>query len=449
MSVRLRHILAWAAPCLPVSALTLPLIVFLPPHYSGTLGLPLATVGLVFAIIRIIDIPLDPLLGALMDASRSRIGQYRPWMLAGALVLGVGVWLVFMAPEGIGAPRAAASLLLLYLGWSMIYLAQTAWGSRLSSDYAGRTRIFGYWTAANSLAMLLILLLPPIVGLLVADNASTRAVHAMGWLVLLLIPCCVGLAVVGVPEGKATAEGRVRLSDLRRLLLDRRMALLLGGDLLLTIVPGITGALYLFFFIGVRGFSGTTASVLLLGYFVAGLLAAPGWVKGAHRFGKHRMAALAGLWMGLVQLLVWIIPTDAVALTAAAFVIAGVPIAAPAFLLRAMLSDLRDAQQLEAHQAGQLPQDATSLSFAILTATSKLGAAIPVGLVYPLLALVGFDPMPGGHNDATAIAGLTALFVLGPLLLGVLGAVLIWRWPITAHQHAEIRAGLAHHAASG
>jgi glycoside/pentoside/hexuronide:cation symporter, GPH family len=49
---------------LPIAALGLPLVVYLPPYYAGTLGLPLATVGFLFAFVRIVDIPLDPLLGA-------------------------------------------------------------------------------------------------------------------------------------------------------------------------------------------------------------------------------------------------------------------------------------------------------------------------------------------------------------------------------------------------
>lgn len=443
MSVSLRHVLAWSAPALPVAALGLPLVVFLPPHYSGTLGLPLATVGFIFAAVRIIDIPLDPMLGALMDIGRSRFGQYRPWLLAGGLMTLVGIWMSFMAAPGISAGYALSSLLLLYVGMSVIYLAQTAWGSRLSTDYEGRTRIFGYWTAANSAAMLLVLLMPPIVSGVTGDGSSTLMVHAMGWLVLLLVPTTVLLAVFGVPEGEADAtRHRTRIADVVELLADRRMAMLLGGNLLLSILPSLTGALYLFFFTGVRGFSAVAASALLVGYFVAALAAAPLWVKGAHRFGKHRMLAVAGLWMGVVQLLIWATPESEAALTAAAFILAGVPAAAPQFLLRAMLSDLRDAQDLERHQTGQALHDATGLSFAILTAVGKLGAAITFGLTYPLLGLVGFDPRPGAVNSAAAVTGLTQLFILAPLVLGMLSAATVWRWPITAAVHARIRASL-------
>ncbi|MCG2839789.1 MFS transporter [Sandaracinobacter sp. RS1-74] len=443
MRVRLKHLLAWCGPCLPISALGLPLVVYLPPHYAGTLGLPLATVGFIFAFVRIIDIPIDPLLGAWMDGTRSRIGQFRPWILGGGFVLAAGVWLLFMARPGVTATMAFLSLLLLYIGWSMVYLAQTAWGSRLSPDYTERTRIFGFWTAANAFATLLVLLIPPAIAFFGLAGGPSSSVHAMGWFVLALIPLTVAAAITLVPEGEAAGpQHRIRFADVRRVMADRRMQLLLLGDLLLSVVPGITGALFLFFFTAARAIPAGTASALLLGYFLAGLLAAPLWVKGASRFGKHRMAALAGFWLGAAQLGVWAIPEGAIALTALAFLLAGAPISAPPFLLRAMLADLTDAQELDRRRSGDMAADTTGLNYALLTATQKLGYAIPVGLTYPILGLIGFDPTPGASNGPSAIAGLTALYVGPPFLLGALAAWLIWRWPITAEVHARIRAEL-------
>ncbi len=444
MRVRLGRLLAWCGPCLPVAALGLPLVVYLPPHYAGTLGLPLATVGFVFAFVRIIDIPIDPLLGALMDGTRTRIGQFRPWMLAGGFVLAAGVWMVFMAEPEVSATATFLSLLLLYIGWSMIYLAQTAWGSRLSPNYTERARVFGFWTATNAFATLLVLLIPPIIARLGHGEGSTPGVHAMGWFILAIIPITILAATAIVPESPGAGEQHgIRLADVRRVLADKRMQLLLGADLLLSVVPGITGALFLFFFTAARGIPAAVASLLLLGYFLAGLLAAPLWVKGAARFGKHRMAALSGLWLGIAQLGIWAIPQGEVAFTAFAFILAGAPISAPAFLLRAMLADLTDAQELDRRRAGLASVDTTGLNYAILTATQKLGYAIPVGLTYPILSLVGFNPAPGAVNDISAINGLTFLFVVPPLLLGMLSAWLIWPWPITAEAHARIREELA------
>ena len=473
LRVRSSHLLAWCGPCLPVAAMGLPLVVYLPPYYAGTLGMPLATVGFIFAVVRLLDIPVDPLIGALMDNTRSRFGQFRPWMVAGGVILMLGVWLMFMAAPGIQPWQAFASLFILYIGFSCVYLAQTAWGSRLSPDYAERARIFGWWTAMNVAGTLMVLLVPPLAGRFVEGATTATGIQAMGWFIIALLPLTVlaaaaivpegaaaivpegaaatvpqGAAAIApegaatiAPEGAATIEGGhgVRLRDLKIVLADRRMLRLLAADLLMSVVPGITGALFLFFFVAAKGTTVAAASTLLLFYFVAGLAAAPLWIRAAARFGKHRAAAAAVLMLGLTQLGVVAVPEGNFALAAISMAIAGIPFAAPAFLLRAMLADLNDAQALDRLDSGGAALDTTGLNFALLTATAKLGYAIPVGLTYPILALIGFNAAPGAANSESAIAGLITLFIVPPLALAALAAIIVWRWPITAEAHALVR----------
>src|SRR3546814_8118742 len=79
-----RLLASLAAPALPMAALTLPLIIYLPEFYANALGLDLAVVGLIFTIVRLADLFFDPFVGGLMDRSRSRWGQFRPWLIVGA-----------------------------------------------------------------------------------------------------------------------------------------------------------------------------------------------------------------------------------------------------------------------------------------------------------------------------------------------------------------------------
>lgn len=444
MRTRLAHLLAWCSPGLPVAALGLPLVVYLPPHFAGTLGLPLATVGFIFALVRIVDIPIDPLLGALMDNTRSRLGQFRPWILGGSLLLMLGAWLLFQAEPGISAESTFLALFILYIGYSCMNLAQVSWGSRLSGDYGERARIFGLWTAFSVFGTLTVLFIPPLVARLWPEAPPGTGIHAMGWYIIALAPLTALLAAAVVPEGEAASEShRVRLADVRRVLADRRMLRLLVVDLLLSIAPGITGALFLFFFTAARGVPQATASALLLGYFIAGLAAAPVWIRIARTWGKHRAAAFAAAWLGVAMVGVLLVPEGNGLLAAVAMILAGMPFAAPAFLLRAMMADLNDAQQLDRRATGEPGAETTGLNFAILTATAKLGYAIPVGLTYPLLALIGFDPAPGATNGPDALLGLELLFALPSAALALAAAVAVWRWPITAEVHANIRAQLA------
>jgi len=61
--------IALALPALPMAALTIPLVTYLPEFYANTLGLHLSAVGLTFMIARLMDISFDPVFGVLMDRS--------------------------------------------------------------------------------------------------------------------------------------------------------------------------------------------------------------------------------------------------------------------------------------------------------------------------------------------------------------------------------------------
>ena len=75
-------LLAYAFPSLPLAGLGLPLVVHLPTYYAREIGLPLAAVGSAFLMVRLIDVVFDPLIGWGMDRTRTRLGRFRPWLIA-------------------------------------------------------------------------------------------------------------------------------------------------------------------------------------------------------------------------------------------------------------------------------------------------------------------------------------------------------------------------------
>ena len=90
MRLSRRTLFAFAAPCIPLAAVGLPTVVYLPPYYAHELGLGLPAVGIIFLVVRLIDIPLDPVLGHLIDRTSGRFGRFRPWLAAGAVLLSLG-----------------------------------------------------------------------------------------------------------------------------------------------------------------------------------------------------------------------------------------------------------------------------------------------------------------------------------------------------------------------
>lgn len=437
MQINRKTLAAFVAPCLPIAANGLPVVVYLPPYYASTLGLDLAVVGLLFFMVRFVDVPLDPIVGHLVDRTQSRFGRFRPWMAGGALVMMLGIYAVFMPSPGLSAPRAFGGLLLMYLGYSALLVAHTAWGAVLSDDYHERSRIFGWWQAANLLGLFLILGVPPLAQRLAGSDDRAIGIHAMGWVIIAALPLMVGWCLWRVPERARTGGEHHRLSDIIAVIKLPLLRRLLLADLLASLAPGITGALFLFFFEAARGYKPAAASTLLLFYFAAGLLSAPLWVRVARRYSKHRALIASLIAYCILQTATIMIPPNNFAIAAVGMVLAGIPAVAPAFLLRAMLADVSDAETLRSGQAK------TGLFYAALAAVQKLGYAIPVGLTYGALRLFGFIPKLGAANTPEAITGLITLFVVPPVLMALAAAAVVRGWPIDADAQARNAAALA------
>jgi Na+/melibiose symporter-like transporter len=437
MPLRRRLLAAYALPGVPIAAMGLPGVIYLPPYFAGELGLGLGAVGLVFLLVRLIDMPFDALFGALMDRWQTRIGRFRPWVLGGGAVLLLAVSQVYFAERGVTIWWTFGWLFLFYLAYSAILLGHMAWGAVLSEDYAERARVFGWWQAANMIGLVAILTLPALGGRLLGRTDAEAGIHLMGWALMIALPIGLLPLLLFVKEPARVAPShRLGLADLKRLAKDDLVVRLMLIDLFVCLAPGVSGALFRFYFERVLGHTPVESSLLLLVYLLSGLLAAPLWVALSRRTSKHMATAIASAAYAGMHLLLFFLPPGNMALTIAAMAFAGAPYAAGTILLRAMLADVADVDR---DRSGQ---DNTGLLYAVLTFTTKVGFAIPVGLTYPLLQLIAFDATPGAANSDGSILGLQALFVLTPALLAGIAAVLVARWPLGAAEHAAVRARL-------
>ena len=263
-------IMGLGAANLPIAALSVAVLVYLPPYFAGHLRVPMALVGGIWMTIRLIDIPVDVLLALAMDRTRTRVGRYRPWLLAGAPVVMLGLYQLYMAPIGFGGGYLLSWLLVLYLGWSMTSLAQAAWGATLAADYHDRSRLFGVVTAMGVIGTLAVLLLP-IVGRGLGWN-DAFSVRSMGWAMIVAMPIGAAVAAIRTPERPTPSSARrpFPLRDYLAIMRKPDLLRLLVAQVGLTLGPGWMSALYLFFAADAKGFSIQSASILLALYIAAG-----------------------------------------------------------------------------------------------------------------------------------------------------------------------------------
>ena len=93
-----------------------------PFFFTNVFGLSLADAGILMLIARLFDVVTDPLMGSLADRTQSRWGTYRPWLLFGAIPLGLVFALLLYTPDlGLTGKRIYAYSL--YLTMMAVYTA--------------------------------------------------------------------------------------------------------------------------------------------------------------------------------------------------------------------------------------------------------------------------------------------------------------------------------------
>ncbi|MBQ9203623.1 MAG: MFS transporter [Prevotella sp.] len=70
-----------------------------PLFFTNVFGLTVADTATLMLIARMFDVVTDPLMGSLADRTQSRWGTYRPWLLFGAVPLGLIFALLLYTPE--------------------------------------------------------------------------------------------------------------------------------------------------------------------------------------------------------------------------------------------------------------------------------------------------------------------------------------------------------------
>jgi GPH family glycoside/pentoside/hexuronide:cation symporter len=436
-SLPARLLAPFSSAAMPVAALTIPLAVYLPNYFATHIGLSLGAVGLSFTVVRFIDIGLDSLIGISINATDTPFGRFRPWMAAGAPMIMIAAYMLFMASPGISIFYMIGWLLVLYAGFSMLTVGHSAWAAALVPEYHQRSRVYGWMQAVGVISTITVLVLPIVLATR-GYRAPSDGIHAMGWFIVAVTPLTVLLctAVVGEPKIPEHVQ-RITLRDYGRLIARASLLRILAADLFLALGPAITAALYLFFFTQALGFSRNQTNLLLLVYIAAGLVGAPSWAQVAKRLGKHQTVMLGCVLYGFAQAVVFFGARGNMAFMVPSMFFAGFVVSCFAFLIRAMVADISDEVRLD------LGVDRAALLYGLITSTSKIGGAASVGITFTILDVFAFDKHEGVVNTGVPLYALEACYVVVPILTMFVGAAALWGYKLDAVRHDDIRAALS------
>jgi len=459
---------------LPLAVIGYPLSIWIPAHYSGGLGIGLATVGTILMLARLTDVFTDPIMGELSDRTRTRMGRRRPWLLIGAPIMMLGVYRLFIPEQGVDLAYFLIWLTVFFLGSTMIGLPHRAWGAELSPDYHQRSRV----TAAREIYVLVGLMLaaavPMIVEITADGGAGVGAVFAtlwsdavgaftgdfrdktivdratltgpvlagLAWTIIMVLPICVAIVLFFVKEPEAvTNEKRPTFKDgLKLVLKNGPMLRVLIIVLLVHFGESFRNAVSLFFIRDIVGVPTIGAAYFF--YFIAGLGAIPFWLWLGRTVGKHKAFMWTLVTVGMVSTANLFLEQGDYLPFFLLFVVKGFCFGGLQFLPVAMLADVVDvdAARSGGRRAGTY--------FAFLGFTEKIAIAFGTGISLNIVGLLGFDPSGGvAASTDVGVFSLRMVYCLGPVVFYGLALKLIWNYPLTPSRHARLRARLERRAA--
>ena len=416
-----------------------------PFFFTNVFGLTVADAAALMLVARLFDVVTDPVMGAIADRTQSRWGTYRPWLIFGAIPLGVVFAMLLYTPD-LGPAGKRVYAYALYLLMMVVYTAvNVPYGSLLGvmTDDDNEKNQFSSYRMVGAYAMGFVMLFSfPYLQRMVGGEPKHQ------------------YAVLGVLLGAVAALGTLACGLLTKERLKPVRAEKFSwkpfADLFrnkpwiyLTLIGICTN-----FFNGFR----YAVAAYLMEYCLHGDVTVMGLVINYTVFmmfgeatcmvfgglcpwftkkvgSKHKAFAWAAIICAVSSILFFFIPMDPawIWVMVANVIVTSVGIGLYSPLLWSMYADVAD------YATQKNGTSSTGLIFSSGTMAQKFGSAISGALVAMLLGLAGFvsntDAATGETvvtitNEASVQAMIWSLFSLFPAAIALLIVLLLRLYPI-------------------
>ena len=410
--------LAYSFPAALIALAEFPLIIYLPTFYAVEIGLGLATVGLIFAATRIIDIVTDPVIGKLSDSTSStKWGRRKPYIAIGIPSLVLLLTLLYNPSDDLSSIELLFLLLAFYLAYGILSVPHAALASELSDDQYVRTKLYG------SRSVFVVIGTLAAAGLLqFAGGEIPLALRYMSLLAFLLGIISIVLLIFFLPTEPPKQRPVSRKLDITaaiQLILQQKQIWKLFLAFFLNQIGNALAAglvlLYIEYVLRLSDYSGYFLGSL----FASSALGLPIWFWLEKRVGQARCWSISILSACLIfSCVLFLSPGDYIAYMAIC-VLAGLTFGCDATLPASMLAQClaKDKLLSGSDRAGHL--------FALKGILSKASLITPTVLAFPILALVGFNPSIAEPSQQ-ALLYLTLLYSLLPAMIKLVALALVW-----------------------
>lgn len=409
--------LAYGALGLPLAFAALPIYVHVPRLYADSLGLSLATVGLVLLAVRILDALTDPMIGWVSDRACALQGGRGSLITLAVPVLGLGMIGLLAPPEGAGALWLAVSVTVVSLAYSVATIAYNAWGAEVAPDPVSRTRVV---VSREGFALAGVILAAGLPGLLVGNDTEAHGLARMAWIFLPILLLFATWTLVLAPRAPKHPPGKGSvlkgLAEALGCVSFRRLLLVFAANGIAAAIPSAT----VLFFVADVLQAPQLAGVFLMIYFLCAACSLPLWARLSGRLGKLRTWCLGMVLAMIVFVWASLLGAGEFAAFAVICLLSGMALGADLSMPPSLLADL-----LARESARTNGEARAGAWFGWWNFVTKANLALAAGLALPLLGWLGYAP---GARSPDALLALAGVYALLPVMLKLIALALAWRW---------------------
>jgi len=416
-------------------------------YITEVLIVPDATLAIMTALLlalRIFDAFNDPIMGLIVDNTRSRFGKFKPGMLIGAVVGAVCMIMMFV-DLGLTGAAYAVVFAVCYLLWDVFFglndIAYWSMMPALSTDQKERERIGSFARICANIGLFI-----TVVGIIPVTNALGEAAGSLkrGWMIFAIIVAALMLGfqavtLIGVKERKGLfkEEESTSLLEMFRVIIKNDQLLWVAISLSLFMIGYVTTTSF-----GVHFFKYAYGDENMYAVFAAVLgvsqLAALGvFTMVSKRFTRRKLYTGATILVVAGYILFFFAPMNMLYIGVAGVLI----FVGQAFIQMLMLMFLADSIEYGQWKLGKRNE---SITFSVQPFINKIGGAIASGVLGLTLIVSGINAAEK-PSDVTAggIVTLKISMLLLPLVVIVAGYIVYMRkFRIDEERYAQILSDL-------
>ena len=376
---------------------------------------------------RVFDALNDPVMGVIVDNTRTRYGKFKPWIAFGACSSGIVTVLLF-ADFGLTGSGYVALFGVLYLLWGMSFTTNdiSYWSMMptLSLDQKQRERIGAFARIAANVGLFAV-----VVGIVPLTDALGAALGGAkpAWFAFALILAAVmwagqAITLLGVRESRERfrQEEHTSLRGMVRALFGNDQLLAVAVSMALFMIGYVTTTSFGIYFFKYAYRDESMYSIFALVLGVSQLAALAAFPVFSRRHSRSSLYSAATVLVVLGYLVFFFSPMNMVFIGLAGVLM----FVGQAFIQLLMLMFLADSIEYGQWKLGKRNE---SVTFAVQPFINKMGGAISSGVVGAVVILSGINAASAPEDVGPAgLLLMKSSMLIFPLLCIVAG-YLIWR----------------------